>query len=146
MDATRAAELRDAWAARHRDEDAPAPGALAAVERLLVEQVPDADAATALVDTDGRRRIGLLAGGALYLVWAVPAGAGTLEAARCRRIPLDGARTPIEVSDRLERQGPVRHWWFELEDGPLVFRAARSEEESFARALAATLGWIAPVT
>jgi hypothetical protein len=145
MDATRAAELRDAWAARHRDAHAPAPGALAAVERLLVEQVPDADAASALVDADGRRRIGLLAGGALYLVWAVPAGAGTAEAARCRRIPLAAGRTAIELSDRVEPQGPVRHWWFELDDEPLVFRAGHPEEEAFARALAAALGWSAPV-
>jgi hypothetical protein len=35
----------------------------------------------------------------------------------------------------------VRYWWFELEDEPLVFRAATPEEEDFARALAATLGW-----
>jgi hypothetical protein len=145
MDASRAAELRDAWAERHRAEEAPAPGALAAVERLLTEQVPDPDAASALVDTEGRRRIGLLAGSALFVVWAVPAGAGTLEAARCRRIPLD-ARTAIEISDRMEANGPVRHWWFELDDEPLVFRAGRPEEEAFARALAAALGWDAPVT
>jgi hypothetical protein len=130
MDATRAAELRDAWAARHRDEEAPTPGARAA---------------TALVDVEGRHRIGLLAGGALYLVWAVPAGVGRLEAARCRRLPLDPDRTAIEVSDRLETHGPVRHWWFELEDEPLVFRAGRPEEEAFARALAAALGWAAPI-
>jgi hypothetical protein len=141
MDAARAAELRDAWAARHRDEEAPTPGARAAVARLLTDRVPEADAATALLDADGRRRIGVLAGGALYLLWAVPAGAGTREAARCRRLPLDPARTAIEVSDRLEPDGPVRHWWFELEDEPLVFRAGRPEEEAFARALAAALGW-----
>jgi hypothetical protein len=139
MDAVRAAELRDAWAARHRAEDAPAPGALAAVERLLTDRVPDAEAAAALVDAEGRRRIGVLAGGALYLVWAVPAGAGTAEAARCRRVPL--APAPVEVSDRLEAAGPVRHWWFELDDEPLVFRAAQPAEEAFARALAAAAGW-----
>jgi hypothetical protein len=143
MDAARAAELRDAWAARHRDEEAPTPGAMAAVERLLTERVPDADAAAALIDADGRRRIGLLAGDALYLVWAVPAGVGRLEAARCRRLPL--APAPIEVSDRLEAGGSVRHWWFELEDEPLVFRAGGEEEETFAQALAAALGWQAPV-
>jgi hypothetical protein len=145
MDAARAARLRDDWAARHREQDAPTPGALAAVERLLTERVPDTDDAVAFVDADGRRRIALLAGGALYLVWAVPAGAGTLEAARCRRVPLDPLRTPVEVSDRLEAGGPVRHWWFELEDEPLVFRAGRPEEEAFARALATELGWPAPV-
>jgi hypothetical protein len=134
-------ELRDAWAARHRDEDAPTPGALAAVERLLTDRVPDPDRAAALIDSEGRRRIALLSGGALYLVWAVPAGAGTLEAARCRRLPLDPARTPVEVSDRLEPAGAVRYWWFELEDEPLVFRAATAEEEGFAQALAAALGW-----
>src|SRR4051794_37312202 len=114
MDPARAVELRDAWAARHRDEDTPTPGALAAVERLLTDRVPDPDRAAALIDAEGRRRIALLSGGALYLVWAVPAGAGTLEAARCRRLPLDRARTPVEVSDRLEAAGVVRYWWFEL--------------------------------
>jgi hypothetical protein len=143
MDAARAAQLRDAWAARHRDEEAPTPGAMAAVERLLTDRVPDAESAAALIDADGRRRIGLLAGGALYLVWAVPAGVGRLEAARCRRLPLQPA--PVEVSDRLEAGGPVRHWWFELDDEPLVFRAASAEEESFAQALAAALGWSSPV-
>jgi hypothetical protein len=143
MDAARAAQLRDAWAARHRDEEAPTPGALAAVERLLTERVPDGDSATALIDADGRRRIALLAGGALYLVWAVPAGVGRLEAARCRRIPLQPG--PIEVSDRLEAGGPVRHWWFELEDEPLVFRAGDAGEEAFAQALAAALGWSGPI-
>ena len=143
MDATRAAQLRDAWAARHRDEEAPTPGAMAAVERLLTDRVPDADAAAALIDADGRRRIALLAGDALFLVWAVPAGVGRLEAARCRRLPLVPAA--IEVSDRLEAAGSVRHWWFELEDEPLVFRAGNAEEESFAQALAAALGWHAPV-
>jgi hypothetical protein len=143
MDAARAAQLRDAWAARHRDEEEPTPGAMAAVERLLTDRVPDAESAAALIDADGRRRIGLLAGGALYLVWAVPAGVGRLEAARCRRLPLEPA--PVEVSDRLEAGGPVRHWWFELEDEPLVFRAGSAEEESFAQALAAALGWSVPV-
>jgi hypothetical protein len=141
MDPARAVELRDAWAARHREEEAPAPGALAAVERLLIDRVPDPDRAAALIDAEGRRRIALLSGGALYLVWAVPAGAGTLEAARCRRVPLDPAHTPVELSDRLEPAGPVRYWWFELEDEPLVFRAATAEEEDFAEALAAALGW-----
>jgi hypothetical protein len=139
MDAARAAELRDAWAARHREADAPTPGAMAAVERLLTERVPDADLAAALIDSDGRRRIALLEGAALYLVWAVPAGVGRQEAARCRRIPL--APAPVEVSDRLETSGVVRHWWFELADEPLVFRAAQPEEERFARALATALGW-----
>jgi hypothetical protein len=143
MDAARAAQLRDAWAARHRDLEAPTPGALAAVERLLTERVPDAASATALIDADGRRRIALLAGDALYLVWAVPAGVGRLEAARCRRLPLQPVT--IEVSDRLEAVGPVRHWWFELEDEPLVFRAGNAEEEAFAQALAAALGWAAPI-
>ena len=141
MDAATAAELRDAWAARHRDAEAPTPVALAAVERLLGDRVPDPEAATALIDADGRRRIGVLADGALYLVWAVPAGAGTPDAARCRRLPLAVARTAIEVSDRLDDAGAVRHWWFELEDEPLVFRAGRPEEEAFARALASALGW-----
>jgi hypothetical protein len=142
MEATRAAELRDAWAAAHREEDSPAPGAMAAVERLLAERVPDGDEATALIDADGQRRIAVLDGAVLFLIWAVPAGVGRLEAARCRRLPLDPARTAIEVSDRLEPGGPVRHWWFELEDAPLVFRAGTPEQERFAQALAAALGWV----
>jgi hypothetical protein len=141
MDRARAAELRDAWAARHRDEEAPTPGARDAVLRLLADRLPEPEEAAALIDAEGRRRIALLAAGALYLVWAVPAGAGTREAARCRRLPLDPARTAIEVSDRLEPSGPVRYWWFELEDEPLVFRAATAEEEGFAQALARALGW-----
>jgi hypothetical protein len=142
MQATRAAALRDAWAAAHREEDAPAPGAMAAVERLLTERVPDGQIATALIDTDGQRRIAVLDGTVLFLIWAVPAAVGRLEAARCRRLPLDPARTPVEVSDRLEPGGPVRHWWFELEDEPLVFRAGTPEQERFAQALAAALGWV----
>jgi hypothetical protein len=116
---------------------------MAAIERLLTERVPDGDAATALTDADGRRRIAVLDGDALYLVWAVPAAVGRLEAARCRRLPLEPVT--IEVSDRLEASGPVRHWWFELEDEPLVFRAQDAGEASFAEALAAALGWTAPV-
>jgi hypothetical protein len=139
MDPVTAAGLRDEWAARHRAEEAPAPGARAAVERLLADRVPDPEQAAALVDAEGRRRIAVLAGGALYLVWAVPAGAGTREAARCRRLPL--AAAPVEVSDRLEPGGVVRHWWFELEDEPLVFRAGSPAEEAFAQALAAAVGW-----
>jgi hypothetical protein len=143
MDAARAAQLRDAWAARHRDADAPTRAARAAVERLLIERVPDAGEAVALIDSEGRRRIALLDGAALYLVWSVPAGVGRQEAARCRRIPLGPAT--VEVSDRLETGGAVRHWWFELADEPLVFRAAQPEEEQFARALASALGWPATV-
>jgi hypothetical protein len=143
MDAARAAALRDAWVARHRDEDAPTPAAMAAVERLLTERVPDGEAAAALVDAEGRRRIALLAADALYLVWAAPAAADRLEAARCRRVPL--APAVVEVSDRLEAGGVVRHWWFELDDDPLVFRAGGAEDERFAQALAAALGWPASV-
>ena len=142
METLRAAALRDAWVAAHREDDAPAPGAMAAVERLLAERVPEGDAAVALVDTEGQRRIAVLAGDALFLVWAVPAAVGRLEAARCRRLPLDARHTAIEVSDRLEPGGPVRHWWFDLEDDPLVFRAGTPEQERFAQALAAALGWV----
>jgi hypothetical protein len=145
MDPDRAAELCDAWVARHREEELPTPDACAAVERLLTERVPEPRSACALTDIEGRRRIAILAGRALFLVWAVPPGAGTREAARCRRLPLAEHATTIEVSDRLEGSDPVRHWWFALEDEPLVFRAARPEEEAFARALAAALGWPAPV-
>jgi hypothetical protein len=145
MHPDRAQELCDAWVARHREEDMPTPDARAAVERLLTDRVPEPRKACALTDIEGRRRIAILAGPALFLVWAVPPGAGTREAARCRRLPLVENGTAIEVSDRLETDGPVRHWWFALDDEPLIFRAGRADEEAFARALAAALGWPAPV-
>jgi hypothetical protein len=36
----------------------------------------------------------------------------------------------------------VRHWWFEIDEDPLVFRTTGDDEpERFARALAGALGW-----
>jgi hypothetical protein len=144
MDAARAAELRAEWAARHRGDEQPSPDAAAAVQRMLAERVPGPDAAVAVTDADGRHRVAALAGGALYLVWAVKGGASVRDAARCRRVPL--APCSVEVSERLDGAAPVRHWWFELEDDPLVFRTAGDREEAFARALAAAVGWSAPLT
>ena len=139
MDPTRAAELRTAWAARHRPDEAPSPAAAAAVERLLGERVPEPEAAAAILDAEGRRRVAALAGGALYLVWAVPGGAGTPEAARVRRIPLAAAE--VELSERAEGSARVRHWWFEVGEEPLVFRTLDAADEAFAAALAAAVGW-----
>jgi hypothetical protein len=139
MDPSRAAELGGDWAARHRPEDAPSPAARAGVERLLSDRVPDPEAAAAIVDADGRRQVAALAGGALYLVWAVPGSAGTPEAARCRRIPLGPAE--VELSERADGARTVRHWWFELAGEPLVFRALGPDDDAFARALAGAVGW-----
>jgi hypothetical protein len=139
MDAARAAELRAAWEARHRRGEPPSPDAVEAVQRMLAGRVPDPESAVAITDADGRHRVAALAAGALYLVWAVPGGASVRDAARCRRIPL--APCGVEVSERLDGRNPVRHWWFELEAEPLVFRAAGESEEAFARALAAAVGW-----
>jgi hypothetical protein len=139
MDRSRASELGSEWAARHPADDPPSPAARTGVERQLEERVPDAEAAAALVDADGRRRVAALAAGALYLVWAVPGSAGTSEAARCRRIPL--APCEVELSERIEDGAAVRHWWFELPNEPLVFRALDARDDAFARALAAAVGW-----
>jgi hypothetical protein len=136
MDRARAAALTEAWAARHRAADAPSPAGRAGVERLLTERVPDPGAAAALIDADGRHCVAALAGGALYLAWAV---AGTPEAARCRRIPL--APAEVEVSERFDSDTAVRHWWFEVGGDPLVFRALDADDEAFAAALATALGW-----
>jgi hypothetical protein len=139
MDSSRAAELGGDWAERHRPEDAPSPAARAGVERLLTERVPEPEAASAIVDADGRRLVAALAGGALYLVWAVPGSAGTPEAARCRRLPLGPAE--IELSERADGSRTVRHWWFELAGEPFVFRALGATDDAFAQSLAAALGW-----
>jgi hypothetical protein len=136
MDPSRAAHLRDGWVARHLPQDAPSPDAHAGVERLLAARVPEPDVAAAIVDADGRRQVGALAGGALYLVWAMP---GTPEAVRCRRIPL--APAEVELSERADGDETVRHWWFELPGEPLVFRALDDDDAAFAEALAAALGW-----
>jgi len=130
MDHARAAELRDAWAAR-LVEPATAD-AHAEVARLLAERVPEPEAAAAIAEADGRRRVAALAGGALYLVWTTP---GLPEAVRCRRIPLGPAA--VELSERAGEQ----HWWFEIGEEPLVFRALDAADAAFAAALARALGW-----
>jgi hypothetical protein len=84
----------------------------------------------------------VLAAGALYVAWAVRGSASVREAARCRRVPLDPGRTAVELSERRDPGAVVRHWWFEIEEEPLVFRTSGDDEpERFARALAGALGW-----
>jgi hypothetical protein len=142
MDRQRAAELAEAWRARHPAGEEPAPDAEAAVVRTLGERVPEPEAAAAVTEADGRPRVAALADGALYLVWAVRGSAGVRDAARCRRVPLAPGRTVVEVSERLDGELPVRHWWFELEAEPLVFRTVGDDEpERLARAIARALGW-----
>ena len=90
---------------------------------------------------DGRPRIAAVAQGALYLVWGVQGSASVREAARCRRIPLQPGRTTVEVSQRRDPGAVVRHWCFELDDDPLIFRTTGDDdEERFARHLAGALG------
>jgi hypothetical protein len=142
MEAERATGLAEAWVARHPAGEEPAPDAVAALEAALGARVPAPEAAAAVTDADGRPRVAALAGGALYLVWAVRGSAGIRDAARCRRIPLDPARTTVEVSERLDGDRPVRHWWFELEDDPFVFRTVGDDDaERLARAMARAVGW-----
>ena len=141
MDPGRAARLTDDWVQRHLTVEPPSPDAIDAVREALV-LVPDPDAAAAITGIDGRPRVAALSGGALFLAWAVPGSASVREAARCRRIPLDPTRTAVELSERRDPGAVVRHWWFELEEEPLVFRTDGDDEpERFARALADALGW-----
>ena len=141
MEPDRAALLTDDWVERHVTVEPPSPDAIAAVRSALA-RVPEPDAATALTGIDGRPRLAALAGGALYLVWAVRGSAGVREGARCRRIPLAPDGTVVEVSERRDPGAIVRHWWFEVEEDPLVFRTTGNDEpERFARALAGALGW-----
>ena len=141
MDPARAAQLVEDWVGRHETVEPPSPDAVEAVTGALA-LVPAPDAAAAITGVDGRPRLAAVAGGALYLVWAVRGSAGVREAARCRRIPLDAAATVVEVSERRGPGATVRHWWFEVEEEPLVFRTTGDDEpERFARALARTLGW-----
>jgi hypothetical protein len=139
VDPTRASDLADDWVARHAHVEAPSPAARAGVARMLEQRVPEPEAAAAILDADGRRLVAVLAGGALYLVWAVPGSAGTPEAARCRRIPLSPSE--VELSERVEGGTPVRHWWFELSGDPLVFRVLEPADEALAQSLARALGW-----
>jgi hypothetical protein len=141
MDADRAAQLRDDWVARHVTVEPPSPDATEAVLEAL-GLVPRPESAAAITGPDGRPQIVALAGGAVYVVWAVKGSASVREAARCRRIPLRPDTTTVEVSQRQDPDAIVRHWWFELEEEPLVFRTTGEDEaERFARALARALGW-----
>ena len=141
MDADRAARLSQDWVDRHVTVEPPSRDALAAVGRALA-LVPEPDAAAAITGVDERPRIAALAGGALYVVWALPGTPSVREAARCRRVPLDPATMVVELSERRDPGAVVRHWWFEVDDEPLVFRTTGEDEpERFARALASALGW-----
>jgi hypothetical protein len=141
MDPDRAARLLDDWAEAHLLVGPPPPDAVAAVLGALAT-VPEPDAAAAITGPDERPRIAALAGGALYVIWAVPGSATQRDAARCRRLPLDPARMPVELSERRDPDAIVRHWWFEVDEEPLVFRTSGEDAaERFARALAGALGW-----
>jgi len=141
MEARRAAQLTDDWLERHVAVGPPSPAAVEAVGGALA-LVPEPDAAAAITGVDDRPRIALLADDALYVVWAVPGSSSVREAARCRRVPLDPARTAVELSERRDPGAVVRHWWFEVDEEPLVFRTTGEDEpEQFARALAGALGW-----
>ena len=137
MEAERAARVVDDWVWAHVTVEAPSKEAIKAVADALA-LVPEPDAIAAVTRVDGSPRIAALAGAAVFLVWSIPASAGTPEAARCRRIPLDPAATAVELSER----GEVRHWSFEIDEEPLVFRTAGDDEpERLAAALAGALGW-----
>jgi hypothetical protein len=141
MEPDRAAALCDDWVACHVTVEAPSPDATRAVVDALA-LVPDPEAAAAITGSDGRPRIAALAGGALYVVWAVSGSASVREAARCRRLPLRPDVTAVEVSQRQDPGAVVRHWWFEVDEEPLVFRTTGEDDaERFARALARSLGW-----
>jgi hypothetical protein len=141
MDSDRAAQLSDDWVARHVTVEPPSPDATDAVIDALA-LVPPPEAAAAITGPDGRPQIVALAGGALYIVWAVKGSASVREAARCRRIPLRPDATTVEVSQRQDPDAIVRHWWFEVDEEPLVFRTTGEDEpERFARSLARALGW-----
>ena len=141
MEAARAAQLTDAWVERHVTVEPPSPDATEAVLDALA-LVPPPDAAAAITGPDGRPQIAALAGGALYVVWAVRGSASVREAARCRRLPLKPDATAVEVYQRQDPDAIVRHWWFEVDEEPLVFRTTGEDDaERFARALARALGW-----
>jgi hypothetical protein len=137
----RADRLVAAWVERHVTVEPPSPDATQAVRDALA-LVPDPEADAAVTGPDGRPQIVALAGAALYVVWAVRGSASVREAARCRRIPLRPEATPVEVSQRHDPGAIVRHWWFEVDEEPLVFRTTGEDDaERFARALARALGW-----
>jgi hypothetical protein len=133
--------LVGAWTACHVTVEPPSPDATQAVVEALA-LVPPPSAAAAITPPDGRPRIAALADGGLYLVWAVQGSASVREAARCRRLPLRPESTAVEVSQRQDPDAVVRHWWFEVDEEPLVFRTnGYDDAERFARALAQALGW-----
>jgi hypothetical protein len=137
----RADRLVDAWVERHVTVEPPSPDAIRAVREALA-LVPDPEAEAAITGPDGRPQIVALAGGAVYVVWAVRGSASVREAARCRRTPLQPGATSVEVSQRHDPEATVRHWWFEVDAEPLVFRTVGDDDaERFARALARALGW-----
>jgi hypothetical protein len=141
MDSRRAGRLTDDWLARHAATERPSRDAIEAVRGVL-GPIPEPDAAAAVTGVDGRLQIVALAGGALYRVWAVPGSIEARDGARCRRVALDPATTAVELSERRDAGALVRHWWFEIDAEPLVFRTTGDEEpERFARALAGALGW-----
>jgi hypothetical protein len=137
MDRARAAGVIDDWVRAHLTVEAPSRAAIDAVAGALA-LVPEPEAMAAVTPVDGRPRIAVLACEAVFLVWAVPPSAGTAEAARTRRVPLDPGATAVELSARCD----LRHWSFEIDAEPLVFRTTGDDEpERFARALAGALGW-----
>jgi len=138
MERDRAERLIEDWNELHLTVEAPTPDAARSVIRMLAT-LPEPHAAAAIAGADERPRIAALADDALFLVWAAPGSSG---GARCRRIPLQCGTTTLELSERRDRGRTIRHWSFELDQEPLVFRTTGDDEgERFARALAGELGW-----
>ena len=141
MERALASRLVEDWDRLHVTAAPPAPDALAAVTEMLAT-LPEPEAAAAVTGPDDRPRIAALAGGALYLLWAVPGSAAAPGAARCRRIPLQPGTIAVELSERRGGGRILRHWSFELDEEPLVLRTSGDDDaERFARALARALGW-----
>jgi hypothetical protein len=141
VDLERAGALREAWVDAHLEGEEPSPDAGEAVAKALATQVPEPDAVAVVTGPDGRPRVAVLTGRSLWLLWTVGATSGLPATVRCRRLPLP-PEAAIELSERIEGERTVRHWWFELDEEPLVFRSVDDDAaEHFARALAAALGW-----
>jgi hypothetical protein len=141
VDLERAGALREAWVDAHLEGEEPSEEAAEAVSRTLEGQVPDPDADAVVTGPDGRPRVAVLSGRSLWLLWTVGATSGLPATVRCRRVPLPD-EVAIELSERIEEERTVRHWWFEVDDDPLVFRSVDDDSaERFARSLAAALGW-----
>jgi hypothetical protein len=144
VDLERAGALREAWVDAHLEGEEPSEEAAEAVSRTLEGQVPDPDADAVVTGPDGRPRVAVLSGRSLWLLWTVGATSGLPATVRCRRVPLPD-EVAIELSERIEEERTVRHWWFEVDDDPLVFRSVDDDSaERFARSLAAALGWPGP--